>query len=114
MSLVERAARENCFDAAADNGRGVPVVAIGATRTHSVFGEGDPCAPAYGRAVKVREKRKTSWDGRSSGEPANCWRKMLGAIGLARRRLHCEHGEMPPDARRGTSPRQPRATYRMR
>jgi DNA polymerase len=83
VSLAERARREKAFADAARTVEACRRCAIGATRTHSVFGEGDPCAAlmCVGEGPGETEDRL----GRPFvGRAGELLEKMLAAIGLAR------------------------------
>ncbi len=83
MSLAERARRESALAAAAHAVEACRRCAIGSTRTHSVFGEGDPCASllCVGEGPGETEDRL----GRPFvGRAGELLEKMLAAIGLAR------------------------------
>jgi DNA polymerase len=83
MSLIERAAREKTLLGAARVVDACRLCAIGSTRTHSVFGEGDPCAKlmCVGEGPGEQEDRL----GRPFvGRSGDLLEKMLAAIGLAR------------------------------
>jgi DNA polymerase len=83
VSLVERAARVQTLEAAARVVEACRLCAIGSTRTHSVFGEGDPCASlmCVGEGPGETEDRL----GRPFvGRAGELLEKMLAAIGLAR------------------------------
>jgi DNA polymerase len=83
MSLAERASREKALAAAAQTVAACRLCAIGATRTNSVFGEGDPLAQlmCVGEGPGETEDRL----GRPFvGRAGELLEKMLGAIGLAR------------------------------
>jgi uracil-DNA glycosylase len=83
MSLHERAARQRELDREAAAVSACRLCAIGATRTHSVFGEGDPCAAlmVVGEGPGETEDRL----GRPFvGRAGELLDKMLVAIGLPR------------------------------
>ncbi|MGD0471724.1 MAG: uracil-DNA glycosylase [Candidatus Velthaea sp.] len=83
MSLAERARRARSIEAAAAVVEACRRCAIGATRTHSVYGEGDPCAGlmVIGEGPgETEDKLGRPFVGRA-GELLD---KMLGAIDLAR------------------------------
>jgi uracil-DNA glycosylase family 4 len=83
VSLIERAAREKTLFAAATVVEACRLCAIGSTRTHSVFGEGDPCAKlmCVGEGPGEQEDRL----GRPFvGRSGDLLEKMLAAIGFAR------------------------------
>jgi DNA polymerase len=83
MSLAERARREKLLAAAASAVEACRLCAIGSTRTHSVYGEGDPCAQllCVGEGPGETEDRL----GRPFvGRAGELLEKMLLAIGLAR------------------------------
>jgi DNA polymerase len=83
MSLVERAQRERSLADAARTVEACRRCGIGSTRTHSVFGEGNPCAEVMcvGEGPGETEDRL----GRPFvGRSGDLLEKMLGAIGLAR------------------------------
>jgi uracil-DNA glycosylase family 4 len=83
MSLTERARRARAIEAAAAVVEACRRCAIGSTRTHSVYGEGDPCAAlmVVGEGPgETEDKLGRPFVGRA-GELLD---KMLGAIDLAR------------------------------
>ena len=83
MSLAERARREKALGEAARTVEACRRCTIGSTRTHSVFGEGDPCAAlmCVGEGPGETEDRL----GRPFvGRAGELLEKMLAAIGLAR------------------------------
>jgi DNA polymerase len=83
VSLAERARREKALAEAARAVEACRLCAIGSTRTHSVFGEGDPCAAlmCVGEGPGETEDRL----GRPFvGRAGELLDKMLAAIGLAR------------------------------
>jgi DNA polymerase len=83
MSLAERARRARAIEAATAVVEACRRCAIGATRTHSVYGEGDPCAAlmVVGEGPgETEDKLGRPFVGRA-GELLD---KMLGAIDLAR------------------------------
>jgi uracil-DNA glycosylase family 4 len=83
VSLVERARRARAIEAAAAVVEACRRCAIGSTRTHSVYGEGDPCAAlmVIGEGPgETEDKLGRPFVGRA-GELLD---KMLGAIDLAR------------------------------
>jgi DNA polymerase len=83
VSLVERARRARAIEASAAVVEACRKCAIGSTRTHSVYGEGDPCAAV----MVVGEGPGETEDklGRPFvGRAGELLEKMLGAIGLAR------------------------------
>jgi DNA polymerase len=87
VSLVERAGRTQTLEAAARVVEACRLCAIGSTRTHSVFGEGDPCAPlmCVGEGPGETEDRL----GRPFvGRAGELLEKMLAAIGLAREDIY--------------------------
>src|SRR5271156_2687740 len=82
MSLAERAAREKTLATAAHVVEACRLCTIGSTRTHSVFGEGDPCASlmCVGEGPGETEDRL----GRPFvGRAGELLEKMLAAIGSA-------------------------------
>ena len=83
MSLAERGRRARAIEAAAAIVEACRRCAIGSTRTHSVYGEGDPCAAlmVIGEGPgETEDKLGRPFVGRA-GELLD---KMLGAIDLAR------------------------------
>jgi uracil-DNA glycosylase family 4 len=83
MSLVERGRRARAIEAAAAVVEACRRCAIGSTRTHSVYGEGDPCAAliVIGEGPgETEDKLGRPFVGRA-GELLD---KMLAAIDLAR------------------------------
>lgn len=83
MSLAERARRERAIAQAAAVVEACRTCGIGSTRTHSVYGEGDPCAALMVVGEGPGETEDTlgrPFVGRA-GELLN---KMLGAIDLPR------------------------------
>jgi len=83
MSLAERGRRARAIEAAAAVVEACRRCAIGSTRTHSVYGEGDPCAAlmVIGEGPgETEDKLGRPFVGRA-GELLD---KMLGAIDLAR------------------------------
>lgn len=87
MTLAERASREKTLEAASRAVEACRLCAIGSTRTHSVFGEGDPCAPlmCVGEGPGETEDRL----GRPFvGRAGELLEKMLAAIGLAREEVY--------------------------
>src|SRR5271154_3875565 len=83
MSLAERAARDKTLATAARVVEACRLCTIGSTRTHSVFGEGDPCAPlmCVGEGPGETEDRL----GRPFvGRAGELLEKMLAGIGLPR------------------------------
>lgn len=83
MTLEQRAAREREIERAAATVAACRKCAIGATRTHSVYGEGDPCAGlmVVGEGPgETEDKLGRPFVGRA-GELLD---KMLAAIGLPR------------------------------
>jgi DNA polymerase len=83
MSLAERARRARAIEAAAAVVEACRKCGIGATRTHSVYGEGDPCAAlmVVGEGPgETEDKLGRPFVGRA-GELLD---KMLGAIDLPR------------------------------
>ena len=83
MSLIERAQRERSLADAARIVETCRKCGIGSTRTHSVYGEGNPCAEVMcvGEGPGETEDRL----GRPFvGRAGELLEKMLGAIGLAR------------------------------
>src|ERR1700744_1492627 len=82
MSLAERASRAKALEKAAGIVEACRLCTIGSTRTHSVYGEGDPCAKlmCVGEGPGETEDRT----GRPFvGRAGELLDKMLGAIGLA-------------------------------
>ena len=83
MSLIERAACEKTLLGAAGVVEACRLCAIGFTRTHSVYGEGDPCAKlmCVGEGPGEQEDRL----GRPFvGRSGHLLERMLAAIGLSR------------------------------
>ena len=83
MNLIERAQRERTLADAARIVEACRKCGIGSTRTHSVYGEGNPCAEVMcvGEGPGETEDRL----GRPFvGRAGELLEKMLGAIGLAR------------------------------
>jgi uracil-DNA glycosylase family 4 len=83
MNLAERTRRERAIERASAAVEACRKCTIGATRTHSVFGEGDPCA-----AVMVVGEGPGETEDRLGrpfvGRAGELLEKMLAAIGLAR------------------------------
>jgi uracil-DNA glycosylase family 4 len=83
VTLAERASRERILAASANVVAACRLCAIGSTRTHSVYGEGDPCAKlmCVGEGPGEQEDRL----GRPFvGRSGDLLEKMLAAIGFAR------------------------------
>ncbi|MFN2460110.1 MAG: uracil-DNA glycosylase [Candidatus Velthaea sp.] len=83
MSLAERTRRERAIEHASAVVEACRKCGIGGTRTHSVYGEGDPCA-----AVMVVGEGPGETEDRLArpfvGRAGELLEKMLGAIGLLR------------------------------
>ncbi len=83
MSLAERARRARALEAGAAVVEACRKCGIGATRKHSVYGEGDPCAAVMVVGEGPGETEDTL--GRPFvGRAGELLEKMLAAIGLAR------------------------------
>ncbi len=109
MTLAERARRIDLLAAAAETVEGCRRCAIGATRTHSVYGEGDPCADLMlvGEGPGETEDRL----GRPFvGRAGQLLERMLAAIGLAREDVYicntvkCRPTQSGPNGPRNRAP----------